>query len=72
MKNAAGLIIDLASELQDDIKPFAIGLVDALLANLNNSEVNIDSKLVCIVAIGDLIMAGGISSDKLHQVVTSF
>lgn len=72
MKNAAGLIIDLASELQHEIKPFAFGLLEALLSNLNNSEVNIESKLVCIVAIGDLIMAAGISSDKLHQVATAF
>lgn len=48
MKNAAGLIIDLAIELKDEIKQFSIGLLDSLLMNLNGSEVNPESKLVCI------------------------
>ena len=72
MKNAAGLITDLALELQDDIKPYSIGLLDNLLINLNGNEVNLESKLVCIGAIGELIMTGGIPSDRLHKVVTAF
>jgi hypothetical protein len=59
MKNSAGLIIDLASELQQEIRPFSDGLLESLVSNLNNSEVDIESKLACIVAIGDLIMASG-------------
>ena len=48
--------------LGESIRPFSDDLLSSLLENLNNSEVNFESKLVCIVAIGDLILASGASS----------
>ena len=62
MKNAAGLISDLATSFSEKVRPYSDKVVMSLLMNLNNNEVDIDSKLVCIVAIGDLIMASGASS----------
>ena len=62
MKNAAGLISDLSTSLGEQILPFSDGLLQALLSNLNNNEVDIESKLTCIGAIGDLIMASGKTS----------
>ena len=58
MKNAAGFVSDLAAHLGSQIVPYADQILQALLSNLNNKEVDTECKFYCLVAVGDLLMAG--------------
>jgi len=54
---ACGLVSDLSYHLsEEDLSPLVPSFVTALLKNLKCNEMSIDSKLVAIVALGDLLM----------------
>lgn len=54
---ACGLVSDLSYHLsEEEMSPFIAPFINALLKNLKSVEMSIDSKLVAIVALGDLLM----------------
>lgn len=52
---ACGTVSDLSGHLDEGIKPFATSFINALMMNLQDSQVNTKCKYVAIVAIGDLL-----------------
>jgi hypothetical protein len=72
MKNAAGFVSDLAQNLGSQIVPYADQILEALLSNLNNKEVDTECKFVCLVAVGDLLMAGVSHSKHLDKIIKTY
>jgi hypothetical protein len=55
---SCGIVTDLCSYLQKaGLVPHANNLINALCTNLRAQDIGIDSKLVAITAIGDIMMA---------------
>lgn len=56
VRMACGIVSDLCADLEDEMAPFVDKLISALCQNLNDPNAHSESKLVSIVAAGDLLM----------------